>query len=235
MVLGPVGLTTEKREKMKKKDTKNTNTPNMSVFHDMYHEKNPLKLIRRYFRQRKWARQRAARGYADCDVWDIRGWFLGVFPAMLDQMAEEAHGYPVFPGRLYLPEAAEQDAGTSAKEEKETEINFEEWQALLHRMAQKFRDADEDMCSMKNPYDNEWSQAYDEFTKEYGPFGRKLEKEAIHRKDPSIRMHFPDEFPQWKGVMDKYREKETEIAKFRQKSLDEAMELFHKWFWNLWD
>lgn len=222
------------KERKMKKSTKNTNTPNMSVYYDICRERNPFKWARRYFRQRKWARQRAVRGYADCDVWDIRGWFLGVLPAMLDQMAEEAHGYPVFPGRLYLTEAAEQNTDLSSREE-EAEINFEEWQALLRHMAQKFRDADEDMCSMKNPYEDEWTKAYDEFTKTYGTFGDRLEKEAFHRKAPSIRMHFPDEFPQWKGIMDKHREKETEIAKFRQKSLDEAMKLFHKWFWNLWD
>ena len=91
------------------------------------------------------------------------------------------------------------------------------------------------MCSMKNPYEDEWSKAYDEFSAEYGWLGEKLEEEAIREKKPSIRMHFPDEFPQWKDIMDKYREEELEIAKFRTKSLDEAMELFHKWFWDLWD
>lgn len=203
----------------------------MSVFYDGYRERNPIKWLKRYFRHWKWAYQRATRGYADCDTWDIRGWFFGVMPAMLDQMAEEAHGFPAVPGdSSFTTQAVMMDDASD-----ETDRKFKEWQTLLHYMATKFRDADEDMCSMKNPYEDEWSKAYDEFSAEYGWLGEKLEEEAIREKKPSIRMHFPDEFPQWKDIMDKYREEELEIAKFRTKSLDEAMELFHKWFWDLWD
>ena len=220
----------DRKGRKMEKSTKDTNTPNMSVYYDIYCERNPFKWIRRYFRQRKWARQRAVRGYADCDILDISGWFLRILPSMLDQIAEEAHGYPVYFGNSFM---AGNTTVPSSNGEEETETNFKAWKALLHLIAQKFRDADEDTCSLKNPYDDEWSQAYDRFTEEYGIFGEKLEKEALQRKDPSIQMHFPNEFPQWKDIMDKHREKEVEIVRFRQKSLDEAMELFHKWFWKL--
>lgn len=182
----------------------------ISVFCDMYREKNPFKWVRRYFRQKKWARQRAVKGYADIDVYDIRAWFIKVMPSMLDQMAENAHGSPVYPCKTYIPaDTAPNATGSPAGEEKTEliEVGLEEWREILHHMAQKFRDADEDTCSLENPYCEEWTRVQNEFS---------------------------EGSPQWKDVAGKYMEKETEIAKFRQQSLDEAMELFHKWFWDLW-
>jgi hypothetical protein len=60
-------------------------------------EKNPcrgLYKIPGFFRSLKWAYQRATRGYADCDVWNIDMWFLSVMPDMLKQLESCGNSYP---------------------------------------------------------------------------------------------------------------------------------------------
>jgi len=38
--------------------------------------------------------QRATRGWADCDVWNIDIWFQGVVPNMLRRLSENGYGFP---------------------------------------------------------------------------------------------------------------------------------------------
>ena len=207
------------------------NRRRLSVFYDEYREPNPIKRIGGFLRKCKWAWQRATRGYCDADTWDIFSWFLNVMPPMLDQMAEEAHGCP---GDIPSRDAVNSKAVLITEEEQNDE-NFLRWKKILHTMAQKFRDADESTTSMKNPYEEDWYKAYQEFEHQYGMFGEKLEKEAVKQKAPGIRLHFPNEFPEWKDVMEKYREEEKKIAEFRHKSMEEGMDMFKTWFWDLWD
>lgn len=39
--------------------------------------------------------QRATRGWADCDVWNIDSWFLTVVPDMLRKLSKDRCGYPI--------------------------------------------------------------------------------------------------------------------------------------------
>ena len=180
---------------MKKKNGKNLvnlNQLQMSVFYDGYRERNPIEWVKRFIRHWKWAWQRATRGYCDSDVWNIYAWFLSVMPAMLDQMADEAHGCPAT-----MPSANSVNSKALMLDDEEKEDkDYLRWKEILHTMAQKFRDADEEETSMKNPYEEDWRRAYDEFESQYGFLGKKLEQEAVKQKAPSIRAHFPDEFPQ---------------------------------------
>lgn len=139
----------------------NTQNKYISVFCDRYRERNPFKKILYRVKQMKWAYQRATRGYADIDAWEIRGWFLNVMPAMLDRLAESADSYPDLPeGKTFSVQGSPIDKADNS---------MQGWRTLLHYMAQKFRDAEE--CE----------------------------------------------------------------AEFRQERMDEALDLFRKWFWDLWD
>ena len=60
--------------------------------------KNPYRgfhKIPQFFRSLKWAYQRATRGYADCDVWDIDMWFLSIIPNMLRDLEGFGNSYPI--------------------------------------------------------------------------------------------------------------------------------------------
>ena len=50
--------------------------------------------IKLFFKQFKWAYQRATRGYADIDVWSIRDWFLFNIKPMLKQFKNGLHSKP---------------------------------------------------------------------------------------------------------------------------------------------
>lgn len=42
----------------------------------------------------KYSIQRAFRGYADCDVWNVDGYLCEIMPSMIKQLKEKTHGYP---------------------------------------------------------------------------------------------------------------------------------------------
>lgn len=203
----------------------------MSVFYDGYIERNPLKWMQRFGRQWKWAYQRATKGYADCDLRSIRDWFLSLMPEMLEDMSNNLRGYPVTPSEGKHPST--QTLDLSSPEDKDE--GSLEWQKTLKLMAKKFRDADETKSSFKNKYEEEWSKAYDEFHQKYGMFGQKLEIKAVKEEKKGIPVHFPDEFPQWKDIMEKFREEEVKVTEKRVKSFEAGLEMFRRWFWDLWD
>ena len=74
-----------------------------------------------FFRRFKWAYQRAVRGYADCDVWNMDSWLLNLFHDSLNHLAEYHYGWP---GNDEFPED-------------------EDWTKWLKDLAQLFYQADE--------------------------------------------------------------------------------------------
>ena len=86
------------------------------------------------FRQWKWAYQRATRGFADCDVWNMDGWLLDIIPGALNQLAEYHCGWP---GDKQFP-------------------NDEDWTQYLKDMAQKFYSADENNDVYPSPERDKW-------------------------------------------------------------------------------
>ena len=58
----------------------------------------------------KFKRQCKKQGYADCDVWEMRSWFVGTAKPILLEMVEKTNNHP-------------------------DEITFEEWREIIKRMA----------------------------------------------------------------------------------------------------
>ena len=80
----------------------------------------------------KMAYQRAKRGYADQDVWDLHSWFMEIMPKMLQNLKDTSHGFPI-----------------EFKSESE-------WFEILERMIFLLHEMDEDSCTYKNPYEDKW-------------------------------------------------------------------------------
>ena len=57
------------------------------------------------------------------------------------------------------------------------EENIRKWDRILGRMEFLFREANEDTCRKKNPYEKEHDLAREEFTEKYGMFGEMLKTE----------------------------------------------------------
>lgn len=86
------------------------------------------------------------------------------------------------------------------------------WQEALDKMIFLLHEMNEETCSFQNPYDDDLISVY------------------------SIRYsHHPSELPEYKDTVDKYLNKEKEIANYRNECKDEFFVLFSKYFWNLWD
>lgn len=55
---------------------------------------NWFRNVKLFFRQIKWAWQRATRGYCDWDVWDLEAFYLPLMRDSINKLAEVSHGYP---------------------------------------------------------------------------------------------------------------------------------------------
>ena len=70
----------------------------LNVFnHDWYPWKYPsnwFKNVKYFFRQCKWAYQRATRGYCDYDCWDLDSHLTHLMAQSIKDLADNTHGYP---------------------------------------------------------------------------------------------------------------------------------------------
>ncbi|MBE5905017.1 MAG: hypothetical protein E7275_12150 [Pseudobutyrivibrio sp.] len=189
---------------------------------------NPIETLTRWKNNIKYAYQRAHYGYCDRDIWNIDYWFLKVMPAMLEQFKETTHGYPDMEGAI---SHAVYDSGRDLVKD---DAGMKAWKDVLDEMIFLLREADEDTCTRENPYDEEWRQAWDEFECKYGLFGEKLLTEE-DLAGPGRRAYLPAHLDEYKDISDKHTKENIEILKYRSECKHKALELFDKWFWNLWD
>lgn len=60
-----------------------------------------LAKIKHAMRCLKWSKQRATRGFADCDVWNMYGYLEELMPAMLQYLKDNRMGSPAMLGENY--------------------------------------------------------------------------------------------------------------------------------------
>lgn len=188
------------------------------------HKKQPLKLIKSFFFDMKCRRQRIKRGWCEKDAWDISGWFLDVMPAMLTHLKENRNGSPGVLGENY----------TNADGVMVNDACHAEWDAILEKMIFLFREANEQTCTKKNPYAEAHMAVYEEFTKKYGLLGEKLNPPDADASK-GTQAHFASEIPEYADTETKYQEEDRRIDEYRDSCKDEALDMFKKWFWHLWD
>lgn len=174
------------------------------------------------------ADQRARRGYCDTDLYSIRDWFLSIIPDMLLEYKDSRNSSPCI---------GEDGEHITTGESHDYDFYSKNWDKILDRMIFLFREANEDTCSKKNPYDEEYNKAYDEFIEKYGVDGEKLrteEENEYYNRTGNITMHFLGDAPEYKDIHDKHMAAWSEIEEYREKCRVEAMELFTKYMNDLW-
>lgn len=92
------------------------------------------KNIALFFRRFKWAYQRATRGFANCDIWDLDSYYLDLFHDSLKYLADNHWGWP---GNEDFPED-------------------EDWTKYLKEMAQLFYQAEEANNFYPTPEGDKW-------------------------------------------------------------------------------
>ena len=163
--------------------------------------------------------QRLRYGYCYRDTWSIDQWFLTVVPNMIHDLRINSHGYP----------------GSFEGLEEE---NIQKWNRILKRMEFLFREANEDTCRKKNPYEKEHDLAREEFTVKYGMFGEKLKTEeeiAREKREHTHRLYMMSDVPEYAEISEKWLAAEGELREYRDRCLKQGMVLMTKYFWNLWD
>lgn len=185
--------------------------------------------IKHFGRCLKWSRQRVVRGYADCDVWSMCSYLQELMPEMLQHLKDNRHGSPAYLGENYTNENGILVNDTC----------HAEWDKILDRMIFLWRETDEETCSKKNPYEDEYMKAFSEFKEKYGLFGEKLqtevELEENKKRGGGGTIHFMDEVPEYKEISEKHRAEDEKLEKYREECKDEAIDMLKKYFFSLWD
>lgn len=185
-----------------------------------------IKHIKRCLR---WSKQRIVRGYSDSDIWNMFGYLQILLPDMLQNLKDNRNGSPGFLGENYT-----NDEGILVND-----TCHAEWDKILDRMIFLWKETDEDTCSRKNPYEEEYMEAFREFTDKYGILGKELqteeEVEENRKRGGGGTVHFMHELPEYKEISDKYREQERRLEQYRNECKDEAMDMLKKYFFALWD
>ena len=180
---------------------------------------SPLEWIKRWREDIICICQRLRYGYCYRDVWSIDWWFVTVIPNMIHDLRINSHGYPGY--------------FTETKEE-----NVQKWNRILKRMEFLFREANEETCRRKNPYQDAHAHAMEDFTRKYGMFGEKLktqEEKEQEKKKGFSRMYTMSDVPEYKELSDQWLAAENELTAYRDRCMKEGMKLFTRYFWNLWD
>ena len=208
-------------------------------------------------REEKWKKQRADRGYSDCDVWNIDSWFISTLKPMLEQLGKNNMGYPMsickewydahehelgiaFDDWLCWPNEEEDPVGYKLRSDAAEDCD-RMWKSVLSRLAFLLGEMNEETCTKKNPYDEATFLAHKEFAKKYGAFGDglKTEQEKAEEKEKGLyRMYHPSDEPGRDDVKELFKksfDEETNLAKYRDTCKNEFFELFSKYFWDLWD
>lgn len=172
------------------------------------------------FRDLKCCVQRIKKGFCYRDIWNINSWFLCVIPDMLDELKRTAHGFPSRFLKNDGPYTDEEIDKASAK-----------WKAILSRMAFLFREANEETCQRKNPYDEEYSIVFHKFIERFGFNGKWVKKKDGTR----VFIHNLSDIPKYRKLDENYHRVEKELYEYRSNCLKKAMSMFVKYFNDLWD
>ncbi len=198
----------------------------------MHGFENPNEKFKRWRRNLKFAYQRIKYGYCDSDVWSIDVWFLNVMPGMLQQLKDTTHSYPCFPGSI-----SHAVCETGMSEDAANE-GVKHWEDILSEMIFLLNEANEDTCTRENKYQKEYEKAHEEFDNKYGFWGEKLrtEEEKTEEKEKGIyRAYMPGDVPEYKEISELYFNEYRALSDYRDECKNKALELFSKWFWDLWD
>lgn len=131
-----------------------------------------MAMIKHFRRCLKWSRQRVVRGYADCDVWSMFSYLQNLMPDMLQHLKDNRHGSPGFLGENYANEDGILVNDTC----------HAEWDKILDRMIFLWRETDEETCSKKNPYEDEYMKAFSEFDEKYGFLAKSYRRKPNWKK-----------------------------------------------------
>ena len=179
--------------------------------------------------------QRAERGFADIDAWGISEWFLDIIPKMIRFVRENERGYYPVDKNGDFPVLSKEDASLP----EPPEVYEKRWDDLLKRMEYLASEACEKTCSMKNPYEEEWSSYHERFDKKYPDKDvlktpEELEMESNSGFFLDVGPERDEEFGEaYTEICRKFLDYDRKISKYREECKDEFFVLFSKYFFQI--
>lgn len=192
----------------------------LSSVRDYFRNNEFHKIPQEVFHDLKCCVQRIKRGFCYRDIWNINDWFLNVIPDMLDEFKRTTHG---FPSRFLKNDGSDTD--------EDIKCGAEKWNKILARMAFLFREANEETCQRKNPYDEEYTVVLDKFVNRFGFNGKWVKKKDGTR----VFIHNLCDIPKYRKLYENYHKVENELYEYRRDCLKKAMSMFAEYFNDLWD
>lgn len=198
---------------------------------------------RRHRDIRKWKKQRRERGFSDQDIFEIDSWFLKIIPRMIEELVKLNTGVPTFLVERYLDDNHLNEFElTKEQHSKMLDECLKEWTFILLKMKNSFLEARKETCSYKNKYEDEYSKAFDDYLNKYGWNGSKIKNNPyiIRNSDGSEfydilnNPYLMEKLDQYKDIYKLYYEEEKKIEQHINKARKEALEMFTKYFDDLW-
>lgn len=192
----------------------------LSSIRDYFRNKEFHKIPGEVFHDLKCCVQRIKKGFCYRDIWDIDTWFLNVIPDMLEELKDTSHG---FPSRFLKNDGSDTD--------EEIDKAAAKWKDILTEMAFLFREANEETCQKKNPYDEEYTVVLHKFIKHFGFNGKWVKKKDGTR----VFIRNLSDIPKYRKLDENYHKVENELCEYRSDCLKKAMSMFAEYFNDLWD
>ncbi|MCL2649488.1 MAG: hypothetical protein FWD60_00495 [Candidatus Azobacteroides sp.] len=177
--------------------------------------------IKEFPRDVKHIYQRARKGYSYRDLWSIDYWFMEIMPKMLTDFKKNLHGCPA--------QFTTNDDGT---QHQDIEKGMKDWEDIIERMIFYFREMNDNTCSMKNEFEDEY------FKQLHKPNEGKPVKEwfiPCEEDEQHGKLYRLNEGEVDPELEENYRKKMLEIETYKDNMKNEGFELFSKYFWDLWD
>lgn len=199
---------------------------------------HPIQSIKRVLMKWKWSRERSKKGYCEYDLYSISNWFMGVVPEMVEKVRANRLGIP----SVLIEEAKNShnidpsEDFYSIPEELLDEIEKEaanKWDEILSKMVFLMRESNEDTCSRKNSYEEEYNKAREEFVTKYGDFGEKLltkEDKEYAKETGGRKAYFMSDVPEYREIYNRYMGEQQKLWEYHETCQKEGLDLFVKWF-----
>ncbi len=162
--------------------------------------------------------QRAVKGYSYRDVWHIDTWFETIMPQMLTDLKQTKHGVP--------NEFCKHE--NSSKEEIEEAIKA--WDEVLDRMIFCFREMSDNTCSHTNEFEEEYYKQKYKSRK-----NKRVNLEPCEVNEADVQFYRMKEGEVEPQLAKQYWDRLNEIEAYKKGMQEEALDLFKKYFRNLWD
>ena len=184
---------------------------------------NIIAVIRTFFRDLRRCHQRIWKGYCDYDLFAIDSWFLGIMPDMLEDFRDTTHGYPSGI-EICIHAVASSSLETADISDQTDDEGMTLWRNEISRVIHLLREASEDTCSQRNPYEEEYHS--------------KVTTRWEKRTDENGFVHTvltPPANDSERELENRYFAEEKRLTEYRNSCKDEAFVLLSKWFFDLWD